>query len=427
MVSLAGASAAYGGYQRAREADNQIDLGDINVQNARTDQEADKYLGNAARLFQQSMPGAQPMGGPPGGGQPPMPAPPQASPTPQPGQPSVPMSPPVGPMQGGGYMGQPGAVPTQSFTRANPSGAPTGMQPPAAAPAQGQPPGVEQALAQSPLAGRLDLKTLMAAITQANPGGRPEVIARALTKAIPLMNAQAQMDWKQMMMADRTQRTGIAADRADIAADESARKREQGGQRLEQGQQRIDQQAGELASRAQRRQDQTAQGAQRIDLATQREARQAAQAQIRQDQRWQQLEVQKQQAEQRIQQAGDRGAISQWRAIVDAQHKRAMEIIQSSNINANLSAPDKKALLDEQNQFYADQIKQMRDRSGNSTGRPAVAEQGGKPGQAKTEERVPAAGGPAPGAPVKVTTPQEAQALPPGTKYVTPDGQTYTR
>src|SRR6516164_10753565 len=72
----------------------------------------------------------------------------------------------------------------------------------------------------------LDLQTIIQAVTRNNPGAPPGVIARAVNSAIPLMNAQAQMEWRQMQ-AERqlqqqqinwllgSQRTGIAQETAD--------------------------------------------------------------------------------------------------------------------------------------------------------------------------------------------------------------------
>lgn len=392
MVSLAGLSAAYPGYQTARQADNQIDKGDIDIQNAKLDQAGAEALGKTIQAFQASLPGAQPMpqAPPVQTAPPPQAAPPQQPP--MPGQPSQPMGPPQAnaplPVR---------PVPTQSFTQ------------PGAAPPQGQPPAAVAGLPGGDagidaLRGKLDVRTLMGAIAKANPGAPPAVIAAAMNKALPLLNAQAQMDWKQAMMADRSARTDIAGGRLDLAGEEAARKTEQGNKRLEQGQTRLQQQQGEFASRDQRRQEQTRQGDVRLEQQAGREARLAAQAQVRQDQRWQQLEQQKAALAERIRSSGDRSQISQWRAIVDAQHKRAMEIIQSSNINANLPEADKKALIKEQNDFYESQIKQMREQSGNSTGRPAAADTRGQPEKPKVEDRV------APGTMAPQAAPPEAAA-----------------
>ena len=282
MVSLAGASAAYPGYQTARQADNQIEAGDIANQNAKLEQQGNEALGRTIMAFQASLPGAQPMGAPPPGPQLPAPAP---------GQPSQPMAQggiPQGPMQNGGNLGQQPLpvrpVQTQSFTQ--PMGAQS-QQPSAGAPpaAMGGLPGGAGGV--EALRGKLDVPTLMGAISKANPGAPPAVIAAAMNKALPLLNAQAQMDWKQMMIADRSRRTDLAGERVDIAAGESGRKKDQGDRRLDQGDQRIGIQQQDVGSKVERRGAQTQQGAERIDIAKGREARLAAQGQIRQDQRWQ--------------------------------------------------------------------------------------------------------------------------------------------
>jgi hypothetical protein len=134
---------------------------------------------------------------------------------------------------------------------------------------------------------------------------------------------------------------------------------------------------------------------------------------VRQDQRWQQLEVQKQEAARRAQEGGDKAALAKWRAIVDAQHKRATEIIQASNVMSGLKPAEKKDLLAEQNSFYRDEIANMRNGS-----QPAAPQTAGQP---------PAPGAPSAKAPVRVNTPAEAAKLAPGTPYVTPDGKEYTR
>ncbi len=407
MVSLAGASAAYPGYQTARQADNQIQAGDIANQNAQIDQLGTEALGRTIQAFQASIPGAQPMGGP----QPPMP-----------GQPSVPRAQEQGPMQGGGYTPQPGqasvATPPQmqspGFQQGSVS-APPQMQAPGFQAPGGQPqamqglPGAQGGI--EALRGKLDVKTLMEAIAKANPGAKPAVLAAAVTKALPLLNAQAQMDWKQMSLAMAGGRLENARDGTAIRADEADRKREQGNTRLEQGQTRLDQTGGEYASRDQRRQDQTRQGDVKNELADTREARLAVASQVRQDQGWQKLEQQKAALEQRITQAGDRKAIGEWRAIVDAQHKRAMEIIQSNSINSGFTPADKKALIQEQNQFYENQIKQMRGGQGSTT--PTNNQPPAAPGGGKVENRMPQ-GGAVPGS-APAAAPSRPQAKNPKT------------
>lgn len=215
MVGSVGMAAAYGGYQQARKADNEIASGDIQLENAKLDQEAVKALGNAVPLLQQMMmPGAQAM--PQGGGAPPqqMAQAPQAAPQPPaPGQPSQPMTRGPAPQMLGGPA--PPSDPTMSIRPDVPPGSvgdrfgglPGGGAPPAPpmsqqpqAPQGAPPAGVPQrgAVAQPPQ-GTMNLHTVMGAVVKANPGASPQVIAMALAKALPLMTAQSQMDYKQLM------------------------------------------------------------------------------------------------------------------------------------------------------------------------------------------------------------------------------------
>jgi hypothetical protein len=385
MVSLAGASAAYGGYQNARLQDNQIQSGDITNQNALIDQQGTEALGRAIAAFQAQVPGAQPMPG--AGPQGPMPNGGHMGQPPMPGQPSVPRQSVASPPQ----MQSPGFQP-------GPTNAAPQMQSPGFQPPGGQPQGQPAAMGAMPgggaggieaLRGKLDVQTLMGAIAKANPGASPAVLASAVTKALPLLTAQAQMDWKQMSLAMAGGRLENAREGTAIRQQEADRKQEQGDVRLQQGERRVTNLEADTGSKIERRGAQTQQGAQRIEQAGAKEARLAAAVAVRQDQGWQRLEQQKEALAQRITQAGDRSKISEWRAIVDAQHKRAMEIIQANSINSGLTPADKKALISEQNKFYDEQIKQMRGGQGNSTGRPAVTDTTGQPAAPKVEERVP--------------------------------------
>lgn len=226
MVTGAGLSAAYPGFQHARKLDNEIEQGDIANQQARTGQEADVAWGNTIPVLQQMlMPGATPTaGGAPGGMAPP------------PGQPSQPMQRPQQ-MAGGPQPQMLGAPPPPSdptwnarpeqppvppgTTQGGPAsvgdrfgGLPGGAPPPPQAPQAGpMPPSPPQAPPQQPpmqqqggqsqqpqQQGKLDLHTIMAAVVKANPGAKPAVIAAAVAKALPLMTAQSQMDYKNLMI-----------------------------------------------------------------------------------------------------------------------------------------------------------------------------------------------------------------------------------
>lgn len=341
MVSAAGLSATYPGFQKAQGTDLDNRLRAAQATNAETELAGQAAFGNTLKMFQQQVPGAQPM---PGGPQQAQGGMPQA---PAPGQPSVPMRPQQQPqpqMQQGG--GQP-----MGGAQAQPQGQPSGSMMPGGG--QIMPQG-QQGM------GQLDWRVIMGKVAQANPNAPPQVLAAAVNKFLPLMTQQSQMDWKQVQLALMAQRTDQGQQRVDISKEES-------GRRQEQGQQRIDQ------------------SGQRLGLAQDREARLAAGQKVRQDQQIQRLDLAKQNLERQITQGGQRQKLSEWRATVDAQHKRAMEVIQSNALGSNLSDPDKKALLQQEDQFYRSQLENMRNMSGSST------PTGGKPAAGgKTTDRVPA-------------------------------------
>jgi len=206
MPSAAGLSAAYGGYQQARKADTQIEQGDIANQEARVAQEGEAAWGNTIPVLQQMLqPGATPMPGQPSQ---PMQLAAARSQGPQPqmlGAPPPPSDPTwsVGPSAGAPPPPQPSGSGPASF--GDRFGASAPPPPPAAPPQQAppsQPPMQQQgAQAQQPQQqGRLDLHTIMAAVVKANPGAKPAVIAAAVAKALPLMTAQSQMDYKNLMI-----------------------------------------------------------------------------------------------------------------------------------------------------------------------------------------------------------------------------------
>lgn len=372
MPSAAGLSATYGGYQQARKQGNDIEQGDIANEQARTAQEGDKAWGNAIPVLQQMLqPGATPMpgaGAPPPtmGAQPPVPQPPL------PGQASQPMQQPS-PVE---------MVRPQQFNRidAAAGGQPQALGGPAPPGPQGAPGGAPpQPSGQPQQQGRLDLHTVMGAVVKANPGAKPAVIAAAVAKALPLMTAQSQIDYKNLMVQ-------LSAGRL---AESQAHHVETEGTAA----QRASTQATDVSSKIERRGAQTQQGAERLDVQRGREARLAAQAEIRNDQRYRQLDQQKAALEARIQQGGDRAALSEWRAIVDAQHKRALEIIQSGKNAIGVMDPtERAALIKEQNEFYRQQIEQMRKGPARPE-RPAGADTSGVLGK-KSEDRPPASGPP---------------------------------
>jgi hypothetical protein len=305
MVSLSGMSAAYPGFLAAQDQDAIARLHKMQAASGETDLLGQQAYGRTLASLAQ-VPGTTTMqqpGAPFGG--------PQGAMAMPPGQASQPMQHGGGPMplvnsqQQFRPMPQPGM---QAGGQGMPTMAPGGPQLPQ------MPPGQLQGGAP-----QLNWQSIAQQVAKANPGAKPEVIAAAVDKFLPLMNQQSQQEWKMMSLALASQRT-------------------------DQGQQRIDQ---------------------RDEQFQQREERLKASGAVKQDQAWQRLEVQKGEAARKATSGQDKNALSQWRALVDAQHKRASEIIQASAINSGLSKEDKKALLAEQDDFYDTEITSMKERMKN--------------------------------------------------------------
>lgn len=358
MVSLSGLSAVYPGYQQADSNDAQTRLKKAQATGAETELAGDAAFGNTLKMMQAQIPGAQPMPGAQGppmqGGQPP-PQMAQGPQAPEPGLPSVRMRPPQ-PMQPPMPQGQPqpqGGAPMQ------PQGQPQGQPGP-----QGGGPGMQGGQ------GQLDWRVIMGKVAQANPNAPPQVLAAAVNKFLPLMNQQAQMEWKNVSLALAAQRANTGQESADT--------------RRNQGNQRIDIQKGAEERRTEQGDRRLDQGDTRNDMAADREKRLAAASTVRQDQGYQRLDMQRQDLERKVIQGNDRQALSQWRAVLDAQHKRAQEIIQSSNFGNTMDAKDKKNLLADQDQAYRAAIEEMRNKTGRST------PEGNKPAASgKTNDRAP--------------------------------------
>lgn len=160
MVSMAGLSAVYPAYQRSQGTSAQNRLRDATAGRAETYLAGQAAFGNTLKLFQQAIPGAQPMQN----AQPTQPAPQP----PMPGQPSVSSGPP---RQGPAFV-PPGAGPSSQ--------------------AQPRPP---QRLGRQ---GIMDWRQVAQAVVRANPGAKPEVIAAAVGRFMPLMNAASQAQWRQV-------------------------------------------------------------------------------------------------------------------------------------------------------------------------------------------------------------------------------------
>src|ERR1700722_2763498 len=391
MVSFGGAGLASGlsalvpGYQQGEDIQAKIDK-------EKRDALATKAAGSALQMLAQSGMGQQtaasvfgpgggpqqgpmsqgapqppptPQGGPPGA-QPGMPQPPP------PGQPSMPQRPP-GPPQGGPPMG--GAPPGMP---------PGGARPPMGGPQQpGMPPGGPQAggpQGQPPQlpGGRqpLDWRQIVAAVQQSNPNIPPDVLMQAVNQFLPMMTQQSQSEWRQVslqmreqalqqreqqfMLAEqgRNQRSDTASSdrrygvdtRADTAAaaetgrDTRAATTEEG--RNARQEQRLGQQKEEFAQREQRLQESL---------------------KLRTDSTWARLEQQKQQAQQRVEASQGKQGLAEWRAAADAQYRYISTKIAAESAATGLHVKDKKAMLDQAEMQYNEQIGQLREKFGRST------------------------------------------------------------
>jgi len=244
---------------------------------------------------------------------------------PSPGQPSMPMQRPMGPSFGP-PAAQPPMVPPQGGPPP-PPGAPPAMQPPG--PPQGGP------------TGALDWRQVTQMVTQANPGAKPEVIAAAVNQFLPLMNQQAQMEWRLLS--------------AQLAQQRITQQGQLGERRLEETERR-----DTMAHEDRQSRDAAVQG--RFDT---REARLQQQFESLRDNRTQTLEQRKEEARQRAlrfdksMDAKQRAStVAQWR---DA-HK-AQDAYLRSRINAmsNLQGADKKEMLKQLDTAWYEEERQMQE------------------------------------------------------------------
>jgi hypothetical protein len=377
MAGFAGLGAAPEGYLQAegQQEDNRIK--DLTRQQAQFDLMGGQAAGRALQLmYGGQQPGPPPPSPPPGQSsppvqptmqpniqQPPMPMPrPPGAPQPMPGQ--MPAMRPPGPpgMPPGAPPGGPGGPP---------GGGPPGGGPPGGGPPGGGPPGMQQSMpGQGQQGPALSLESVMQAVVKANPGAPPQVVMSAVNKFLPLMNTQAQMQWREISLELRKQAL------------------------LQQGQNQ--QRIGE-------------QQQQRINMAKARDGL---------NQAWKDRDYQlklKSEADRAFEakRRGDNAARSQAvqgaRAVIDAQHKRVTESIQSSFAAGGMSDAERKQLMSMEDQFYNDEIASLKSQIESGTAPAAVAP--------KSPERVPQG----------TSTPGEETKTVDGKTYVKRDGKWYAQ
>jgi len=195
LSGLSGLSATWPGYQEAETTFQGNEAAKLKNQQTLIDRAGAEAYGNTLRYFGGQQPQTAVPTGP--SAPPPQMAPPQGGPSPQPpapGQPSVPMQ-------------QPG----QGASAAPPQGAPPAAPP---APMAGVPSPQGQ-----PGSGPLDWRTIAAHVAHANPGAPPAVIAAAVDRFTPLMNAQSLQDWRVQSLKVQNRNADIREDTADETAE----------------------------------------------------------------------------------------------------------------------------------------------------------------------------------------------------------------
>lgn len=347
LSGIGGLGAAYGGFQQAESTDQDIQKKQLGNQEAMTDVAGQQAFGKALQLlFQGSSQGGAPPQ-PPMPGQPSMPqgGPPGQQPGMPPGGP-MPGGPPPGGMQPPG-MGQPQGSPPGMPPPGGqpPMPGPGGPMPPQGGPPGGQPPGGQQPPGMQQGKPSLDLQSIIGAIVKSNPGAPPQVIAAAVNRFVPLMNAQAQQQWKELSLQLREQAIMQSEKYKGIAA-------EQRGQALDQGQQRADTGRQESERKREQVDKRLQQGDKRIDLETQRLEQQKLQKQITTDMKMKQFQAQ-------LDQAQARKDAAQTRNILQAMHLRAAELISAWGAGAKIDPKMLNDILEENRKVFREQVDKM--------------------------------------------------------------------
>lgn len=240
----------------------------------------------------------------------------------------------------------PGPPPTMAPPGAGaiPAGVPGSPQPAAAPPGGGS-----GQVMPGPQQGPLDWRQLARTIAQANPGAPPDVIAAALTKAMPLMNADSQQQWRliQAQLAEGrldVQREGLQMrqEMGDRAAADRTRS-------LDIREQSTEQAAAARTRSLDLREESVKQGERRIQLQETREQRLRENMEFMHDQKAKDLQMKAETARQKATQFGAQMDLKQRQNALKEMdtHQRAYDSYMRSKINAaaNLSGQDKKDAL----------------------------------------------------------------------------------
>lgn len=320
------------------------------------------------------------------------------------GQPAQPQQPQPTQSPGGAPMGG-GLVPQMGGGAPAPRPQPGATPQPPAQPTQGQP---QPQQGGQPM-GQLTLDNVVSRIKQSNPNISPRDLMGAVGKILPIMNAQSQQQYKMIMEQLAPARLEVQREGVDERVRHDKESEKLGGERVDQGQQRIDNQMTQFKERQaaiSERFDKTLQ--EKYD-ALQSTKDRAQAAQLAQDAR----------AAIKEKYATTRAEISAANSL-DADHKDALMKEAAADRDAATARLD--SALAAQRAFAAQNAEAP------DAGRTRNPD-GSKIDAKATPSTRPAGSPPASpdGGPVKVTTPEEAAKLKPGTHYITPDGQEYTR
>lgn len=281
---------------------------------------------------------------------------------------------------------QPGGVgPTPSVSAPAQGGGAATTPPPPQAP-QGIPPQLQAAAQQ------MDFPTLTNTLAKM-PGMTPQRLMAALGALAPFMNMQSQQAYKMAMLQVQQGNLGVRRQTAD-----------QQGRNIDS---EIDSRKAAAGDRGRNIDSEIDARKGAADARKQREARQ-----------------QRDQQDREAKTASDAGikSLSEWQAANrDAENERQRAISDLNNAYTATNDPDQEGTI----KMLKENLKSANDRiDALHAKRPNVADDIGDAAHSTGAARKDAPSG---GQPVKVTTPEDAAKLAPGTKYVTPDGDVYTR
>jgi hypothetical protein len=247
-----------------------------------------------------------------------------------------------------------------------PQPGPQAPQRPQSGPVQGpqmQPPGGQaqippqlQQLAQGvqQAQGQLTWQALVQGVVKANPGASPQVIAGAVQKLIPLMQADSLQQWRQIQAQLGAGRLGESMYQHD---QQNAFRQEQLGI----SQQNADTRGAAQQDTAEHRRETESQGQQHIEIAKGREERLSRNSLLKNDREYQKLELQKQTLEDRIKRENNKekraALIDQWRKTLEIQRTHANTVINSDKM---LDDKKRKELLEDNDDWRKKQIRAMR-------------------------------------------------------------------